>query len=119
MLDHFSGIERRLFKRLRLSLPIIISNRKVESKNISSTGVYFELITGDTDQFQLGESVKFEVLTKTSLPMLPSRMIRLGGSGKIIRKDVVSSSQHEKKFGIALRFNKRLEILSNVKLPTK
>ncbi len=113
MIDLFDGVEKRLYKRLRLSLPIILLNRKVESKNISSTGVYFELITGDTDQFQLGESVKFEVLTKTSLPMLPSRMIRLGGSGKIIRNKVVSNRQHEKKLGIALKFNKRLEILFN------
>ncbi len=111
MIDPFKGIEKRLYRRLILSLPIKLLNQKVESKNISSTGVYFEVITDDIDQFQIGKSLGFELLAKTSSPMLPSRTIRLSGSGKIIRNDVLSSSQHKKKLGIALRFNKKLEIL--------
>ncbi len=43
--DTLKGSERRAEKRLSLSLPIILLDQKVKSKNISPGGVYFEVIT--------------------------------------------------------------------------
>jgi hypothetical protein len=110
----FEGKEKRYYRRLRLSLPIMLFNKKVESMNISSTGVYFEVLMKNREQFQLGEKVDFEILAKTSSPMLPSRTIRLGGSGEVIRNVVVESSPEEQRCGVALKFYKKLEILFNL-----
>ncbi|GJQ58414.1 MAG: hypothetical protein D8M57_14695 [Candidatus Scalindua sp. AMX11] len=115
MTEPFEGEEKRHYRRLSLSLPIMLFNKKVESKNISSTGVYFEIITKNREQLQLGEKVDFEILAKTSSPMIPSRTIRLGGSGEVIRNVIVESSQDEQRCGVALKFCKKLEILFNLR----
>lgn len=114
MTDPFKGKEKRHYKRLRLSLPIMLLNKKIESKNISSMGVYFEIIMENREQLRLGKRVDFEILAKTSSHMLPSRTIRLGGSGEVIRSVVITGSQEEKRYGVALKFNKKLEILFNL-----
>ncbi len=114
MTEPFEGEEKRHYRRLRLSLPIMLFNKKVESKNISSTGVYFEVSIENREQFELGKRVNFEILAKTSSPMLPSRTIRLGGSGEVIRNVIVESSQETKRYGVALKFYKKLEILFNL-----
>ncbi|MDR4503862.1 MAG: hypothetical protein MRK01_03600 [Candidatus Scalindua sp.] len=114
MTDPFEGKEKRHYRRLGLSLPIMLLNKKIESTNISSTGVYFEVTMENREQFQLGKRIDFEILAKTSSPMLPSRTIRLGGSGEVIRSVIVEDSQKKKKYGVALKFNKKLEILFNL-----
>ncbi|MDR4497599.1 MAG: hypothetical protein MRK02_06710 [Candidatus Scalindua sp.] len=113
MTQSFKGEEKRHYRRLCLSLPIMVLNRKVESKNISSTGVYFEVLPENIKLFQVGTRVEFEILAKTSSPMLPERTIRLGGSGEVIRNEIVGSCPEERKCGVALKFNKKLEILIN------
>jgi hypothetical protein len=109
--NEVEGIERRLQKRLELSLLVLLPNQKVKSKNISSVGVYFEMVTDYNRAYYLGKSVKFEIVAETTSTMLPLRTIRLAGSGKIIRKTLISSSLHEKVWGIAVRFDERLEIV--------
>lgn len=114
MTDPFDGKEKRRNRRLEISLPILLGNNKIKSKNISSTGVYFETSMENRGQFHLGKRVDFEILAKTSSAMLPSRTIRLGGSGEVIRGVIVESSPGEKRYGVAVQFNKRLEILFNL-----
>ncbi|GJQ58506.1 MAG: hypothetical protein SCALA701_13070 [Candidatus Scalindua sp.] len=104
-------IERRAQKRLELSLLVLLPNQKVKSKNISSAGVYFEIVADYNRAYYLGKSVKFEIVAATTSTMLPLRSIRLSGSGKIIRKALIRSSLHEKVWGIAVRFDERLEIV--------
>ncbi|MCP5006821.1 MAG: hypothetical protein GY941_23180 [Planctomycetes bacterium] len=68
----------------------------------------------NSEIFQLGKSVDFEIIAKTSSPMLPSRTIRLGGSGKIIRNATVENIEAERKCGVAIKFHKKLDILLNL-----
>ncbi|MDR4498819.1 MAG: hypothetical protein MRK02_13005 [Candidatus Scalindua sp.] len=96
---------------MELHLPILILNLKVESKNISSTGVYFETTIDNSPLFQPGKKVNLKIVANTSLSMLPSKTVKLTGNGEIIRNTILSDSHHAKKLGIALRFEKKLEIL--------
>ncbi|MDR4498004.1 MAG: hypothetical protein MRK02_08830 [Candidatus Scalindua sp.] len=105
------GLERRFDRRLEISLPILLSGLIVNSKNISSAGVYFEAVIDNSKRYYAGKSVDFEIVAKTTTHLLPSRKIRLGGNGTIMRKTLIKSNQHNKVWGIALRFNEKLEII--------
>jgi hypothetical protein len=113
MVNFSKRIENRSYTRLELSLPLKLLNHKVKTKNISSGGAYFEVVT-DNDNIGLfppGEMVKFEILAKTSTLRLPSGMIRLAGSGTIVRNEEMPNDQHGKRLGVALVFTEKLEIL--------
>ncbi len=99
--------ERRVDKRFESLLQITLLDHKVNSGNISPGGVYFEVVTDNIELFSLGRTVEFEILAKTYTPVSPSEMIRLKGSGKIIRNNKIGNE----KYGIALTFNEKLEIL--------
>ncbi len=105
------GIERRFYKRREFSMPMMLSSHKVELKNVSSTGIYFEVVTDNAEYFCTEKSISFELLAKTSTPTLPGRTIRLGGNGNIVRYTLINSCQHKKRWGIALKFNDKLDIL--------
>ncbi len=111
MADFSKRIENRSYTRLELSLPLKLLNHKVKTKNISSGGAYFEVVTDNIGLFPPGKMVKFEILAKTSALRLPSGMIRLAGNGTIIRNEEISNDQHGKKLGVALVFTEKLEIL--------
>ncbi|HDY66444.1 MAG TPA: PilZ domain-containing protein [Candidatus Scalindua sp.] len=103
----FKKTERRGDKRLEHPLQITLLDHKVNLENISPGGVYFEVVMDDIELFSLGRTVEFEILAKTYTPVSPSGTIRLKGSGKIIRNNKTGN----KKYGIALRFSEKLEIL--------
>ncbi len=103
----FKRTERRGDKRLERPLQITLLDHKVNLENISPEGVYFEVVTDNIELFSLGRTVEFEILAKTYTPVSPSGTIRLKGSGEIIRNNKIGN----KKYGIALRFNEKLEIL--------
>ena len=111
MSDASKGLEKRTDRRLELSLPILLSCHIVQSKNISSTGVYFEVVTDTSKRYYIGQGVDFEIDAKTTTLLLPSKKIRLRGNGTIVRKTLIKSSRHNKVWGIALRFNEKLEIV--------
>ncbi len=103
--------ERRVDKRLEHPLQITLLDHKVNSGNISPGGVYFEVVTDNIELFSLGRTVEFEILAKTCTPVNSSGTIRLKGSGKIIRNNKIGNKQYDKKYGIALTFSEKLEIL--------
>jgi hypothetical protein len=103
----FKRTERRGDKRLEHPLQITLLDYKVNLENISPGGVYFEVVMDNIELFPLGRTVEFEILAKTYTPMSPSGTIRLKGRGKIIRNNKTGN----KKYGIALRFSEKLEIL--------
>ena len=111
MSDFFKGTERRVDKRLEHPLQITLLDHKVNTGNISPGGVYFEVVTDNIELFSLGKNVEFEMLTKSFIPVSPSKTIRLTGSGKIIRNNKIGNKQYGKKYGIALTFSEKLEIL--------
>jgi len=104
------GSERRAEKRLNLSLPIILSDRKVKSKNISPGGVYFEVITNDTKIYFPGKTIEIEVLANTYRPEIPNRIVRLAGVGMVVRADEIEIINDSKRLGIALKFGEILRI---------
>ncbi len=99
--------ERRVDKRLERPLQITLLDHKVNLENISPGGVYFEVVTDNIEPCYLGRIVEFEILAKTYTPVSPSGTIRLKGRGKIIRNNKTGNQ----KYGIALRFSEKLEIL--------
>ena len=111
MSDLFKRTERRVDKRLEPSLQITLLAHKVNTGNISPGGVYFEVVTDNIELFSLGKNVKFEMLAKSFTLVSPSKTIRLRGSGKIIRNNKIGNKQYDKKYGIALAFSEKLEIL--------
>ena len=110
MSDTLKESERRAGKRLSLSLPIILLDQKVKSKNISSDGVYFEVITNDIKLYSLGNTIKIEVLANTSRHVIPNRTVKLKGVGMVVRADEVEIINDSKRLGIALKFGEKLGI---------
>ncbi len=111
IVSNFSkGIERRIDKRLGLSLPITLLNHKVKSKNISSGGVYFEVTADDIEDYSLGKTTTIKIVTSVSTPGLPSKTVRLTGVGMIIRIDRVDINHNGKKFGVVLKFSEKLRL---------
>jgi hypothetical protein len=108
--DTIKGSERRAEKRLSLSLPIILLDQKIKSKNISPGGVYFEVITNDIKMYSPGKTLKIEVLVNTSRPEIPNRRVRLTGVGKVVRADEMEIINDSKRLGIALKFGEILRI---------
>jgi hypothetical protein len=108
--DTIKGSERRAEKRLSLSLPIILLDQKIKSKNISPGGVYFEVITNDIKMYSPGKALKIEVLVNTSRPEIPNRRVRLTGVGKVVRADEMEIINDSKRLGIALKFGEILRI---------
>jgi hypothetical protein len=109
MSNCFKGTERRVERRLEYSLPISLLNYKLNSDNISPSGVYFEMATDDVEPFSLGRTVELEILAKTYTPVSPSRTFRLTGIGEIIRNNEIGNNQYDKKYGIALLFSEKLK----------
>ncbi len=110
MPDSSKGIERRVDKRLGLSLPISILNHKVKSKNISSGGVYFEETADNIEEYSLGKTTTIKIVTSVSTPGLPGKTVRLTGVGMIMRIVKIDANHNGKKFGVALKFSEKPEI---------
>ncbi len=77
MLYNSNRIERRVGKRLELSLPMTLLGQKVKSKNISLGGVYFEVITNDIEKYSSGKTSTIEIIASTSIPTLPKKQSSL------------------------------------------
>ncbi len=109
MLYNSNRIERRVGKRLELSLPMTLFGQKVKSKNISPGGVYFEVITNDIEKYSPGKTSTIEIIVSTSTALFPQETVKLTGTGMIIRVDEIESINQDKKLGVALKFIKKLE----------
>ncbi len=102
-------IERRVGKRLEYSLPMTLLGQKVESKNISPGGVYFEVITNYIEKYSSGKTSTIEIIASTSTPTLPQKTVKLTGTGMIIRVGEIEIINQDRKLGVALKFIKDLE----------
>ena len=110
MLYNSNRIERRVGKRLELSLPMTLLGQKVKSENIGPGGVYFVVTSDDIEAYSPGKTSPVEVVTSVSTPGLPSKSIKLTGSGIIVRVDKIDINHNGKKFGVALKFSERLKV---------
>ncbi len=109
MLSNSNRIERRVGKRLELSLPMTLLGQKVKSENISPGGVYFKVITNDIEKYFPGKTSTIEIIVSTSTPTLPQKTVKLTGTGMIIRVDEIESINQDRKLGVTLKFIKKLE----------
>ncbi len=105
------GVERRANKRLNLSLRLSICDIDAETKNISSTGVYFEVISDCVDIFSLGRKILFQVAADTTTNGLVKMRINFCGNGIIIRSSMIKSIEDRYLLGIAVEFVRKLDVL--------
>jgi hypothetical protein len=109
VLYNSNRIERRGGKRLELSLPMTLFGQKVKSKNISSGGVYFEVITNDIEKYSPGKTSTIEIIVSTSTLTLPQKTLKITGTGMIIRVDEIEIINQDRKLGVVFKFIKNLE----------
>ncbi len=110
MLYNSNWIERRVEERLELSLPMTLLGQKVKSENISLGGVYFEVITKDIENYSLGKVIMVEVEFTDSKFVPPERTDKLIGFGKVARVERIDITNHDNKFGVALKFSEELKV---------
>ncbi len=110
MLYNSNRTEKRVGKRLELSLPMTLLGQKVKSKNISPGGVYFEVAADNIEEYSPGETTMIKIVTSVSTLGLPSKTVELTGTGMIIRVDEIEIINQDRKLGVALKFIKKLEI---------
>ncbi len=119
MIDQSKGTEKRFDKRLEISLPIRLLDGKVISKNISPSGIYFEVITDDIEKYSPGEIITIEITANTSTHEISNQIIKLTGIGVITRIDKLfynpafllsQESRRGEKLGVALKFSNKLEL---------
>jgi hypothetical protein len=102
--------DRRTDKRLELPLQISLYDQNGQTINISTTGVYFEVITDDIEAFSPGTIIPIQITADTSVPGIGERKIKLKGNGTIIRNDIKNVTTHGNELGVAVQFNDNLNI---------
>ncbi len=110
MLYNSNWIERRVEERLELSLPMTLLGQKVKSENISLGGVYFEVITKDIENYSLGKVIMVEVEFTDSKFAPPERTDKIIVFGKVARVERIDITNHDNKFGVALKFSEELKV---------
>ncbi|MHC4181853.1 MAG: PilZ domain-containing protein [Planctomycetota bacterium] len=111
MQEQLNRIEKRFEKRLDISLPITLLDSKAISKNVSPGGIYFEVVTDDIEKYFPGKSTKVEITATTSTHEISGQVVKLTGIGVVTRTDKLFSDRHGEKLGVALRFNKKLNLV--------
>ena len=106
--------ERRADQRREQALQIRLNDLQVRTKNICSGGVYFEVIKDDSETYSPGKTFALEITISTTESGFPNKMVKLSGVGIIVRTDLKTdekdSNIYGKKFGVALKFKKKLTV---------
>ncbi len=103
--------DNRANERLGLALQVMSNGHKGETINISSIGVYFEVVTKDIEAFSPGTTIPIQVNASTTTPGFGSRDIKLKGNGSIVRNDIKNVTSHGNRLGVAMEFKDKLDIL--------
>ncbi len=103
--------ERRASERLERSLPISLFSHghTVKLKNISPEGVYFEVITNDVKNYALGQEIMVYVEID-SKSVRTERNVCITGFGAVVRVAEIDITNHDKKLGVALKFDGELKL---------
>ena len=102
---------KRNNERIDLSFAISLPGQDGKTKNISVSGVYFEIITDDTEAFAPGTIIPIQITATTSTPGFEERNIKLKGEGRIVRNNIKDVTTQGNRLGIALEFKNKLNIL--------
>jgi hypothetical protein len=104
-------IDTRASKRLDLAFQIMLNGHKGETKNISTTGVYFEVITDDIYAFSPGVTIPIQINASATTPGVGTGDIKLKGNGFIVRNDIKNITRHGNRLGVAMKFKDKLDHL--------
>ena len=102
--------DRRVDIRQDLSLQITSLGHKGETKNISATGVYFEVLTNDIEAFSTGTTIPIQIEASAITPGFKAREINLKGDGEIVRNDIKDVIPHGHRLGVAMKFKEKLDL---------
>ncbi len=103
--------DKRINERLDLTLQILLLGYEGETKNISASGVYFEVITRNQKPFFPGTNIEVKINIVITTPGLEGRGIEIMGSGFVVRNETKDCTVQGNKLGVALKFDDKLNIL--------
>src|SRR3989339_2045870 len=94
----------------RMDLPFLISlpGQDGKTKNISASGVYFEIITNDIEAFAPGTIIPIQITATTTTPGFEERKIKLNGQGCVVRNSIEVVTGRGSRLGVALEFKDKL-----------
>lgn len=104
---------KRNNERINLSFLISLPGQDGKTRNISASGVYFEVITNDIEAFTPGTIIPIQITAITTTPGFEERKIKLKGEGCVLRNNIVDVTTHGNRLGVALKFKDKLNILTN------
>ena len=106
--------DKRKNERIDLSFLISLPDQNGMTKNISASGVYFEVITNDIEAFTPGTIIPIQITATTTTPGFEERRINLKGEGCVIRNSIEDVTSHGNRVGVALEFKDKLNILPDL-----
>ncbi len=106
--------DKRDNERIDLSFLISLPGQNGKTKNISASGVYFEVITNDIEAFAPGTTIPIQITAITATPGFEERKIKLKGEGCVIRNSIEDVTSHGNRVGVALEFKDKLNILPDL-----
>jgi hypothetical protein len=80
--------DKRNNKRIALSFAISLPSQDGETKNISASGVYFEVITDSIEAFAPSTIIPILITATTTTPGFEERNIHLKGEGHVVRNNI-------------------------------
>jgi hypothetical protein len=104
---------RRASERIDFESLILLTGQEGMILNISSNGVYFEVVTSSIDAFLPGTTTPIEINAVTSTPGCNERKLRFRGKGSIVRNDIKDITSRGNRLGVALEFEAKLDIFLN------
>ena len=100
--------DRRIDKRLELPLQISLYDQSGQTINISTTGVYFEVITDDIEAFSPGTTIPIQITTSNITHESKLKTLRLSGKGLIISREIEETTDNGIKLIISVRLKNKL-----------
>lgn len=102
--------DKRVNERLEFVLQIFLLDHEGETKNISASGVYFEVITKRLETFFPGTTIAVQINLTITTPGLEVREIKMLGSGFVLRNEIMDVTVRGNRVGVALKFSEKLNI---------
>ena len=106
--------DKRNNERIDLSFQITLPGQNGMTKNISASGVYFEVITNNIEAFAPGTIIPIQITATTTTPGFEERKIKLKGEGCIVRNNIEDVTTHGNRLCVALEFKDKLNILPDL-----
>jgi len=97
---------QRLYGGFEISFPDQVKGR---TKNVSSNGASFEVITDDIDAFLPGTIIPLEITTANTTLDSKMKKLRLSGKGLVVSREVVEEATDcGIRLSIAVQFKEKL-----------